>query len=231
MTAAKQQPADEQPASISVHEAIALVMRRMPAIAKESQAPGNMGGYKFRGIEAITSTLQPILGSVGLVIVPQAETIVVDPAPGQKEAWQDVMIKFEWLIIGPDGSSVTASTYGIGRDHTDKGANKAASQAFKYLLMQLFCIADSKDDADGADYADAAHDAPRPKTPDELDTDRLLDRLKALEPDVAQAVKDWAHTTDRKLSGASFVADADWRGQVNTLLDEIEAGGEVTDDA
>jgi len=218
---AKQQPADEQPAPISVHEAIALVMRRMPAIGKESTAPGNMGGYKFRGIEAITSTLQPILGSVGLVIVPVAQSIVIDPAPGQKEAWQDVLVKFDWLIVGPDGSSLTASTYGIGRDHTDKGANKAQTQAFKYLLMHLFCISDSKDDSDSADYSHAERDAPRAKTVDEVETDELMARLKALDSDTALTVKDWAHAHDRKLSPASLVADADFRHEVVTLLDEI----------
>ena len=82
---AKKDPVDETPEPISVHEAIALVMRRMPAIGKDSTAPGNMGGYKFRGIEAITSTLQPILGSVGLVIVPQAQSIVSEGRSGVDE--------------------------------------------------------------------------------------------------------------------------------------------------
>lgn len=220
---------DEQPAPISVHEAIAVVMRRMPAIGKDSTAPGNMGGYKFRGIEAITSTLQPILGSVGLVIVPVAQSIVIDPAPGQKEAWQDVLVKFEWLIVGPDGSTLTASTYGIGRDHTDKGANKAQTQAFKYLLMHLFCISDSKDDADGADYSHADADAPRERTPDERETDDLLDRLKALDDDTKQTIKEWAHSMERTLAPSVLVADPDWRREIRTLLDEIEVGGEVID--
>ena len=44
---------------------------------------------------------------------------------------------------------------GIGRDHTDKGANKAQTQAFKYLLMHLFCVSDPKDDGDSHDYTEA----------------------------------------------------------------------------
>jgi hypothetical protein len=208
---------------VSVHEAIAIVMRRLPAIGKDGTAPPNMGGYKFRGIEQITSVLQPILASVGLVIVPQAQSIVIDPSPGQKEAWQDVLVKFDWLIVGPDGSSLSASTYGIGRDHTDKGANKAASQAYKYLLMQLFCIADSKDDTEAWDYSDAAADAPRAKTVDERETDELLDRLTALGEPEREAVKAWAHSLDRTLAPSAMVADPDWRKQITGLVDEIEA--------
>lgn len=212
---------------VSVHEAIAIVMRRLPAIGKEGTAPSNMGGYKFRGIEQITTVLQPILASVGLVIVPQAQSIVIDPAPGQKEAWQDVLVKFDWLLVGPDGSALEASTYGIGRDHTDKGANKAQSQAFKYLLMHLFCISDAKDDSDGADYSHAAADVP--KSIDELETDALVDRLTDLDQDVLDTVKEWAHSSGRMLTPKRFFDDPDWRREVNELLDEISVEGEDID--
>ena len=203
----------------TVQGAIASVMSLMPAIGKDSTAPAAMGGYKFRGIEAITTTLQPILGSVGLVIVPQAQTIVIDHAPGQKEMWQDFLVKFDWLIIGPDGSTVTASTYGIGRDHTDKGATKAQTQAYKYLLLDLFCIADAHDDADGADYSGSERDEPREPTVDERDTDALLARLKALPDDRQEAVKTWAHSSDRTLAPSALL-DSEWRAEVVGLLDD-----------
>lgn len=209
---------------LTVGQAIAEVMRRMPAIGKDSTAPGNMGGYRYRGIESITTSLQPILADVGLVIVPQAQSIVIDPAPGQKEAWQDTHVKFEWLIIGPDGSTVTASTYGVGRDHTDKGANKAQTQAFKYLLMHLLCIADSKDDVDGHDYSGSERDAPRQRTPDEQATDRLMERLTGLDDNAKPVIKGWAHGEGRTLAPAAFVADPDWRNQVTQLLDELDDG-------
>ena len=202
----------------TVGQAISVVMRRMPAIGKDSTAPGNMGGYKFRGIEAITQILQPLLGEVGLVIVPQASSIVIDPAPGQKEAWQDVLVKFDWLIVGPDGSSLSASTYGIGRDHTDKGANKAQTQAYKYLLMHLFCISDAKDDTDGHDYSGSSRDEAHPH---DGRVRAVIEAMKALTDDGKAELKAWAD--GRKLSGAALLANESFLGHLEDWLAERAA--------
>ena len=208
---------------IPVQVAIARVMRDLPAIGKDSTAPGSMGGYTFRGIEQITTVLKPIMAKHGLVIIPQADTIVIDPAPGQKEMWQDVMVRFGWQIVGPDGSFLMATTYGIGRDHTDKGANKAASQAFKYLLMQLFCISDSNADSDGHEYAEV-EPVQREPSQAERQVDGLMERLRALkdDPPTAETIKEWAHSQDKKLSPAALLEDQDWRQSLITMLDEID---------
>ena len=90
---------------VSVQAAIAAIIRDMPAIGKDDKAPGNMGGFSYRGIEAMTRSIQPLLGQHGVVIIPQAGECAVVPAPGQNEAWQDVRIRFDWLIVGPDEPS------------------------------------------------------------------------------------------------------------------------------
>ena len=209
---------------ISVQAAISAVMRDLPAIGKTEEAKGVP--YKFRGIEAMTVALQPLMARHGLVIVPQAQTIVIDPSPGQKEAWQDVMVKFDWLIMGPDGSHVTASTYGIGRDHTDKGSNKGQTQAYKYLIMHLFCVSDPKDDGDSSDFTGSENDVPPPREPTEAEreVDELGVRLAALKarPDEAAVVKEWAKAMDRSLSPGSLLADDVWRGEVISMLDELD---------
>jgi len=199
---------------MNVAQAIAAVMGKLGPIGKTEAAKGVP--YKFRGIEAMTAALQPILAEVGLVIIPSAQSIVIDPSPGQKEAWQDVMVKFDWIIMGPDGDSITASTYGIGRDHTDKGANKAQTQAFKYLLMHLFCVSDPKDDGDSHDYTDAFEDAAsaRPEGLDEL----WAAVLEAAKGPHAQALKDWAHGMERKLTEKALAEDEGWRMSVRAKL-------------
>jgi len=213
---------------ISVQAAISAVMRDLPAIGKTEEAKGVP--YKFRGIEAMTVALQPLMARHGLVIVPQAQTIVIDPSPGQKEAWQDVMVKFDWLIMGPDGSHVTASTYGIGRDHTDKGSNKGQTQAYKYLIMHLFCVSDPKDDGDSSDYTSSARDedADRRAVEDQDAVDEtrvLLGRLGTLgaaRPDEAAVVKEWAHGQGKELRSSSLAGDDDWRAEVISMLDELD---------
>jgi len=213
-------PKTTTPPPLNVGQAIAAVMGRLGPIGKTESANGVP--YKFRGIEAMTAALQPIMADVGLVIVPQAETVVIDPSPGQKEAWQDVMVKFQWLIIGPDGSSVTASTYGIGRDHTDKGTNKAQTQAFKYLVMHLFCVSDPKDDGDAHDYTDAAYEpAPAAKDAAVEATFGALAGLKGT--DDAAKVKAWAAEKGGTLTEKALADDPAWRAEVDDKLAALAA--------
>lgn len=209
------------PVPLSVGQAIAAVMGRLPAIGKTEEASGVP--YKFRGIEAMTAALQPIMAEVGLVIIPQARSMVFDHSPGQKEAWQDVTMQFDWLIIGPDGSTVTATTFGIGRDHTDKGANKAQTQAFKYLIMHLFCVSDPKDDGDAHDYTDAPDEAlsPAPKDAAVEATFTALAGLKGT--DDAATIKTWAGEQGGSLTEKALAEDPEWRAQVDDKLAALAA--------
>lgn len=133
----------------SIYRALAAITTELPSIGKGDKSPE---GYSYRGIEAVTKHLQPLLAKHGVVIVPKAEVLATVPSPAMKDGWQDVLMRVEWTIYGPDGTSIQAVTNGIGRDRSDKGSNKAQTQAFKYLLLHLFCIADAKDDADGHTY-------------------------------------------------------------------------------
>lgn len=133
----------------TVQQAVAAVMAELPNIGKGERSPE---GYQYRGIEAVTKHVQPLLAKHGVVLVPRATITDVRPSPAMKEGWTDTFMQVEWTVIGPDGSTLEAQTTGIGRDRADKGANKAQTQAFKYLLLHLLCIADGKDDSDGQTY-------------------------------------------------------------------------------
>lgn len=133
----------------TVQDAIASVMAEVPSIGKGDRSPE---GYQYRGIEAITKHVQPLFAKYGVVVAPHARITEVRPSPAMKDGWTDVYMEVGWTITGPDGSQLHAQTTGIGRDRTDKGANKAQQQAYKYLLLHLLCIADSKDDSDSHDY-------------------------------------------------------------------------------
>lgn len=145
------------PATVS--QALASIMAELPSISKADKSPE---GYAYRGIEAITSRLQPLLAKHGVIIVPQATITNVQPAPAMRDGWQDIYITVDWLIFGPAGDTIRATTCGIGRDRADKGANKAQTMAFKYLLLSLFAIADRNDDADAYDSS-APDDSPASK--------------------------------------------------------------------
>jgi hypothetical protein len=107
--------------------------------------------YKYRGIEEITSVLQPILVKHGVVITPLAELVSVVELPhkGTKGDWTRTTLSVGYTLHhAHSDESIFATCIGVGDDNADKGANKAMSQAFKYLLLQTFCISDPADDGD-----------------------------------------------------------------------------------
>lgn len=166
MTAAK--PAD-------VIAALAAVSAEMPAIGKDGRASQAQGGYSYRGIEAIASHASGLLAKYGVVFVPDVQHVETREITVNGKPWTDTILTVGYRICGPGGPSdyVEATVVGIGRDNADKGANKALTQAFKYVLLQVLCIADSKDDGDSA-----SHEADALPEPDPVDR-RLIEQVKA----------------------------------------------------
>lgn len=189
---------------VSVHVALARVIAEMPSIGKDERGPSNQGGYAYRGIEAITKHAGPLFGQHGIVIVPTVTVTSVQPSPAMKDGWQDTYITVVWEIVGPDGSTVTATTCGVGRDNVDKGINKAQTQAWKYLLLALLCVSDRADDADGQHYDDGR----RPEQQPEPEHDDTWERLGWPSYDAFSA----AHTAfQERTKGTSDAVRAEMR--------------------
>jgi hypothetical protein len=51
----------------------------------------------------------------------------------------------KFTAYAEDGSSVESVTIGEAMDSGDKSMNKAMSTAYKYALMQIFCIPTEED--------------------------------------------------------------------------------------
>ncbi len=150
-----------EPAATNVVEALARVMRDLPGIGKDQRAAQQQGGYAYRGIEDITRAVQPLLAREGVVFVPRVQSCEIREITVAQKPWTDTILTVEYRIYGPgDGDPVEATVVGIGRDNSDKGANKAMTQAYKYALLQVLCIADAKDDADAASYEADTADVP-----------------------------------------------------------------------
>lgn len=165
-----------------VGQAIARVVADLAAaggVGKNDRAPEL--GYAYRGIEALTAALAPLLGRHGLAIVPRYELVAHGPTPGGKLGWTDVLLRAEWTIVGPAGDKLQAVTYGVGRDRTDKGLLKASTAAAKDLLLRLFCVGDRSSDPDAAPPAETAA-RPSGSTIAEDDAADLAGRLNALGP-------------------------------------------------
>ena len=189
-------------ASVSVHVALARVAAELPAIGKDAKASQQQGGYAYRGIEAITRHVQSLFASHGVVVVPRVRSIETRDLLVNSKPWTDTTLVVDYTLVGPDGSTLEATTVGIGRDNADKGANKAMTQAFKYLLLQVLCISDAKDDADGTTFEADAPPAPHPLH-DRVE--QALADMKALTDSDKAELKAWAD--GRKLSGAALLAN------------------------
>lgn len=148
----------------TVTQAIAAVMGELPAIGRDGQASASQGGYAYRGIEQITAAAQGLFAKHGIVFVPEVTRMETKEVTVNNKPWTDTFLHVRYEVFGPNGDSIKVGPLvAIGRDNSDKGANKAMTQAFKYALLQVFCISDAKDDGDGV-----THEADVVTVPDEI---------------------------------------------------------------
>lgn len=137
----------------SVSQALADVMAELPAIGKGGRADPKQGGYAYRGIEQITAHVQPLFAKHGVVFAPRVEHFEVREIEVNGKPWTDTIELVAYDVYGPAGDHITVGPIlAIGRDNSDKGANKCMTQAFKYALLQTLCISDANDDGDQASH-------------------------------------------------------------------------------
>lgn len=139
-------------ATPQIYSAINQVMADIGAVGKDQKNEAQ--GYKFRGIDQMYNALHPALVSHGVFCVPRVltsettERVSKSGTPSLR-----VFLEVEHRFYAPDGSFVEVVMVGEGIDTSDKATNKALSAAYKYALMELFCIPT-------ADLIDADSDSP-----------------------------------------------------------------------
>ena len=149
----------------NVTEALARIMAELPAISKKRH-PGDTVTYAYRGIEEITAEAQELCAKYGVVYYPKAEITEIKEITVNGKPWTDTIALVEYEIVhGPSDTSRFVRVPAIGRDNSDKGSNKAMTQAFKYALIQTLMIADPKDDGDRERHETESRGASRPAAP------------------------------------------------------------------
>lgn len=164
----------------NVISALAAVMAEMPAIGRDMESSQ---GYAYRGIEAITAHLQPLLAKHGVVFVPRVVKRETKDFVLNQRPWTEEQAWIEYRVYGPGGVKdyvVVGPLVGLGRDNSDKGMNKAMTQAFKYALLQTFCIGDRADEPD----AEVAHVPDEPLDPARQRRVDLSDLIRGLPEEV-----------------------------------------------
>lgn len=104
--------------------------------------------YSFRGIDDMYNALNEHLAKAGIYFT--SSIVSREREERQTKGGSNLIytiLTIKWTIYAEDGSFTITETVGEAMDSGDKSANKAMSAAYKYALMQVFCIPtnDSKD--------------------------------------------------------------------------------------
>jgi hypothetical protein len=98
--------------------------------------------YQFRGIDDVYNRLSPALAAHKLCILPRVQERVCTERTGDQGAVLisiSVKVAFD-LVSAEDGSVHVIEAYGEALDGGDKATSKAITSAFKYAVLQTFCI-------------------------------------------------------------------------------------------
>lgn len=127
------------------------------ALARDGVAKTRLNArdnYLYRSIDDVLERLAPLLAAERLCILPRV--LERDAAERQDESGVlmavTLRVAFD-LVSAEDGSSHTIEAYGEALDAGDKATAKAMQSAYKYAVLQAFCVpAASADDADASSH-------------------------------------------------------------------------------
>lgn len=214
---------------MNIYESINAIMQEVPAIGKNQT--NKQQGFKFRGIDAVMNTLQPLLAKHKVFVVPQ----VLEQTREERQSSKGgnllySILKIKYTFYAEDGTFVEAITTGEGMDSGDKASNKAMAIAMKYAMFQVFCIP-TEDDPDAETPPDSKKKVPeQPPMPTtrkitELELDTLLKLFvdKKITDEIVQQTLDLY-----KISDLSELNDVQY-AQILRKLKGDKANGETNE--
>lgn len=140
---------------MKVLEAICKVSEELAKEGIKKDRSNTQQGYKFRGIDDCLNALAPLMAKHGLVIMPECLERTVQERESRNGGmlfYVTVKVLYKFYSI-EDPSFFPAVVYGEAMDSADKATNKAMSAAYKYAVIQTFCIPTEGDnDADATTH-------------------------------------------------------------------------------
>lgn len=133
--------------SKAIYAAMAKVNEELKAIGKDQEGYG----YKFRGIDDVFFSLNPLFKKYKIITTRRNVEIersmreVPDKyKPDKNKTFVEVFIKADYAFISlEDGSEIVTTGFGEGQDTSggDKASSMATSNAYKYVIFEMFNIA------------------------------------------------------------------------------------------
>ena len=123
----------------NIYQAITDIMSEGYAITKDKR--NAQQGFRYRGIDDVLNTFQPLLAKHHVFVVPEVlDQQRQERTTGKGSSLLYSLLRMRYTFYAEDGSSVSAVVIGEGMDSGDKASNKAMSVAMKYAMFQVFCI-------------------------------------------------------------------------------------------
>ena len=144
---------------VQVLKSIAAVAKKLSQAGIAKGRTNQQQGFKFRGIDEVLNAISPMLADEGLIMAPKVlSREVTERTTKSGGALFYVVLMVEYTIYSAvDGSSVSVVTCGEAMDSGDKATNKAMSAAYKYMVIQTYCVPTEGDnDADATTHEVAA---------------------------------------------------------------------------
>lgn len=152
---------------LSIHDALSAVMEEVRAVGKNERNDSPGGHYNFRGIDAITNAVGPVLRKHNVIVAPTRilewhyGTVTVGKNQTQM-GHSRLLIEFTWY--GPGGDSLPTVAAGEAFDSGDKATAKAHSVAFRTVMIQTLCLPTDERDPDADTYERVApRQQPKPR--------------------------------------------------------------------
>lgn len=123
----------------NIYQAITDIMSEGYAITKDKR--NAQQGFRYRGIDDVLNTFQPLLAKHHVFVVPEVlDQQRQERTTGKGGSLLYSLLRMRYTFYAEDGSFVSAVVIGEGMDSGDKASNKAMSVAMKYAMFQVFCI-------------------------------------------------------------------------------------------
>ena len=188
-----------------IHPAMIAVSKAIGPIAKQ-----RVQSFNAFNVDDIYAHIGPLLTKYDIHVVPRVtDWQRADGLDKEGRRVIDAYLTIEYRFIHADGSFVVMTFTGEGRDYQDKAANKAAQQAFKYGLIQMFQITTGEVDPDAINPQAAASETAEPDPA----LVAINARIKNLQKELLRSVdgdKKMARVVWDKVSGAAGIAEDAW---------------------
>jgi hypothetical protein len=136
-----------------VYAAISAVTAELSKTGIQKLQTNAEDQYQFRGIDDVLQRLSPALVLAKLCVLPRVlERSLIERLGTNGGLLISVSLRVAFdLVSAKDGSRHTIEAYGEALDAADKATAKAMTAAYKYAVLQTFCVPVS-----GAEDADAS---------------------------------------------------------------------------